>query len=70
MQWNLCHADGSVVEALGSKQVQMNGGSTQSLDFEFAAANNAAKGDYLRLVACTDGSAKWLLRCSMRWARK
>lgn len=60
MQWNLCHADGSVVEALGSKQVQMNGGSTQSLDFEFVAANNAVKGDYLRLVACTDGSAKWL----------
>lgn len=60
LQWNLCKADGSVVESLGSKQIDMNGGSTQAVDFEIAAKNNAAKGYYLQLMACTDGATKWL----------
>lgn len=60
LQWNLCKADGSIVEQLGSKQIDMNGGSTQGVDFELAAKNNAAKGYYLQLMACTDGATKWL----------
>lgn len=60
LQWNLCKADGSVVEQLGSKQIDMNGGSTQGVDFELAAKNNAAKGYYLQLMACADGATKWL----------
>lgn len=60
LQWNLCKADGSVVESLGSKQIDMNGGSTQAVDFELTAKNNAAKGYYLQLMACADGATKWL----------
>lgn len=60
LQWNLCKADGSVVESLGSKQIDMNGGSTQAVDFELTAKNNAAKGYYLQLMACADGTTKWL----------
>lgn len=60
LQWNLCKADGSIVESLGSKQIDMNGGSTQGVDFELAAKNNAAKGYYLQLMACADGATKWL----------
>lgn len=60
LQWNLCKADGSIVEQLGSKQIDMNGGSTQGVDFELTAKNNAAKGYYLQLMACADGATKWL----------
>lgn len=60
LQWNLCKADGSIVESLGSKQIDMNGGSTQGVDFELTAKNNAAKGYYLQLMACADGATKWL----------
>ena len=60
LQWNLCKADGSIVEQLGGKQIDMNGGSTQGVDFEIAAKNNAAKGYYLQLMACADGATKWL----------
>ena len=60
LQWNLCKADGSIVEQLGGKQIDMNGGSTQGVDFELAAKNNAAKGYYLQLMACADGATKWL----------
>lgn len=60
LQWNLCKADGSIVEQLGSKQIDMNGGSTQAVDFELTAKNNAAKGYYLQLMACADGATKWL----------
>lgn len=60
LQWNLCKADGSIVEQLGNKQIDMNGGSTQGVDFELAAKNNAAKGYYLQLMACADGATKWL----------
>lgn len=60
LQWNLCKADGSIVESLGSKQIDMNGGSTQAVDFELTAKNNAAKGYYLQLMACADGTTKWL----------
>lgn len=60
LQWNLCKADGSVVESLGSKQIDMNGGSTQAVDFELTAKNNATKGYYLQLMACADGTTKWL----------
>ena len=60
LQWNLCKADGSIVESLGSKQIDMNGGSTQAVDFELTAKNNAAKGYYLQLMACADGATKWL----------
>lgn len=60
LQWNLCKADGSIAESLGSKQIDMNGGSTQAVDFEIAAKNNAAKGYYLQLMACADGATKWL----------
>lgn len=60
LQWNLCKADGSIVESLGSNQIDMNGGSTQAVDFELTAKNNAAKGYYLQLMACADGATKWL----------
>lgn len=60
LQWNLCKADGSIVESLGSKQIDMNGDSTQAVDFELTAKNNAAKGYYLQLMACADGATKWL----------
>lgn len=60
LQWNLCKADGSVVESLGSKQIDMNGGSKQAVDFELTAKNNATKGYYLQLMACADGATKWL----------
>ena len=59
LQWNLCKADGSIVEQLGNKQIDMNGGSTQAVDFELTAKNNAAKGYYLQLMACADGATKW-----------
>lgn len=60
LQWNLCKADGSIVESLGSKQIDMNGGSTQAVDFELTAKNNAEKGYYLQLMACADGTTRWL----------
>lgn len=60
LQWNLCKADGSIVESLGSTQIDMNGGSTQAVNFELTAKNNAAKGYYLQLMACADGATKWL----------
>lgn len=59
MQWHLCHADGTVVESVGSKDVAMNGGSSQSVDFSLSAANGAEMGDYLCLVAREDSSAQW-----------
>lgn len=59
MQWHLCHADGTVVEHVGSKDVAMNGGSCQSVDFSLSAANGAEMGDYLCLVAREDSSAQW-----------
>lgn len=60
MQWHLCRADGTVVEHLGSKDVTMNGGGSQSVDFSVRATSNAEKGDHLCLMAREDGSDQWL----------
>ena len=59
LQWNLCHADGTVVESLGNKSVNINAANTQGVDFTFTAINNAVAGDYLQLVARNESATDW-----------
>ena len=59
MHWDLCHADGTKVESLGEQSVSMNGGSTQSLDFDLKAGHSAVEGDYLQLMALEDTAKHW-----------